>query len=859
MFMLLLALGGCGAPSDEVASRQPAALVPGAPVAGVAEGYLDLPISGPLGGYTNRCHYGDWFYSQIGNRTSPYTTAWSVSTGVHTRQQGKALWLENGDQNLVVIKVDLVYSNELLVEAVEAALEEATGEVLDGRVVITASHTHNGIANFSESVHFYLGGDRFNPEVFARLTGSLTEIALEAYDTRQPAALGFSTIDDWDPDDRVYRDRRGANDTLQVWDDIPAGRWKDPTLWMLRVDSTDGTPMGVFFNFGVHGTLMEDHSPLISTDAPGALEAAVAEQFDAPIVVAHWQGSTGDASPAGSDRELARMETVGENAVDAIIDLWAQTPTSAEAISLESASRAISQERDEIRVTRDGAVDWYYPPYDEDAQPDNIIYGDDGEILSPLDEFNAQYGGVFCGDDPLLKAGKIGADVYPYDGCMDVELVSWVVQGIFQLSNEDVAMPFASSKKASATASRVGPLPVYDAGAGGESSEDLYLSFWPAEVTSMFTEQFERRAEAELGIERALVVGYAQDHEGYFLIPEDWLMGGYEPTIAIWGPLQGEHVMEGVLDMMDHHLLTDRREAMDPLEQYQPLPSRGEALPEEAPDLTPMAGTPATALPEDFYNPFPFSSRDVYEQPKEPAFALGVAPEAEVPRVQGMAQFAWQGGDPGVDFPTVVLERQADGGAWEEVLNHAGRPITSSGHDMLMWWQATPLYPYTAEQEHLWWVGWQAVGHIHERAGVPAGTYRFHVYGDAYAGGATSWPWPTDPYEVTSDPFVVTPAELSLSLEGDQLSAWLQAPEWGYRLVDMEGTSQVNADAGMSGRNPVRGPQVWWTLQDGSTVDEAAEATIADGAAVMTVAAPEGAVSVTIEDAWGNQGTLSLD
>ena len=60
----------------------------------------------------------------------------------------------------------------------------------------------------------------------------------------------------------------------------------------------------------------------------------------------------------------------------------------------------------------------------------------------------------------------------------------------------------------------------------------------------MYAEQFRRRSKAELGFENAITVGYAQDHEGYLMIPEDWLVGGYEANINIWGPLQGEHIME---------------------------------------------------------------------------------------------------------------------------------------------------------------------------------------------------------------------------------------------------------------------------------------------------------------------------
>ena len=57
--MLALLLGACfNAP--EPAVRSPIVIVPGPPVAGMAEGTLDLPVGSPLGGYTGRCQcFGD--------------------------------------------------------------------------------------------------------------------------------------------------------------------------------------------------------------------------------------------------------------------------------------------------------------------------------------------------------------------------------------------------------------------------------------------------------------------------------------------------------------------------------------------------------------------------------------------------------------------------------------------------------------------------------------------------------------------------------------------------------------------------------------------------------------------------------
>ena len=128
------------------------------------------------------------------------------------------------------------------------------------------------------------------------------------------------------------------------------------------------------------------------------------------------QGGGGDATPTGTDRDYARLESLGVNAADAIHELWESTPVSHDPFFLETVTRSIQEGLETVRVTRNGTVDWHYPPFDESAVPDNKVYGPSGEILSPLDEFKAQYGGAFCGyDDPLISTGTIGTSAYPYD------------------------------------------------------------------------------------------------------------------------------------------------------------------------------------------------------------------------------------------------------------------------------------------------------------------------------------------------------------------------------------------------------------------------------------------------------------
>jgi neutral ceramidase len=828
---VILALLACVGSGEPPAFDGWPDIVPGPPVAGVAEGILDLPVGGPMGGYSSRCGYlgGD---SAQDRRQSPYTVNWAESTGIQTRQLVKVIWLENGDDHLVLAKADIIYSYDGLVNGITADLEAATGLDLKGKVVLASSHTHHGIANYSDQYHFYLGGDLYNEEVYQRFKKSTVDVALEAYESREAVALGTAWSKDWDAADRVYRDRRGENRELSIqgWDDVAPGYGKDPYLHILRIDRIDGTPMAMAVTFGMHGTAEDGDNPMITTDSTGGFEAGIEEAFSSKVLVMHLQGGGGDASPAGSDSDYARLESIGEYARPLILEVYDRIAVSPDPISMETASRHITQDRDKIHVSRNGLVDWYYAPYVEGQLPDNIIYADNGDLLSPFDEFNTQYGGAFCGSDvPLIPGFSIGAEVYPYTGCVDVEAITAVLKGIFALDH--VPLPMPESLEAGTTATRIGPLMTLNVD-GTVTSQDLVIGFIPAEPTAMYTEQWRRRVRDEIGDEMALMVGYAQDHEGYFLIPEDWLVGGYEPEINIWGPLQGEHVMEGVLAYVDSVLGTDVHEPEDPFDDWPGTVYPVKPLPESEPDINPEAGSLVTVVSEDFWLPLDL--------------ALDLDIPAQVERVDGLIQFAWYGGDPGVDTPRVVLERE-ESGDWVEVTSRSGRPITDTMADILLAWTPDPLRPWQDPQLHQWWAAWQAVGHVNDRAGFPVGTYRLRVDGETYVGGSTTWPWATEPYSVISDTFEIVPATLQVVESGGGLDIWIQAPADGYRLVDIDGNSR--------GENPVRG-QLTLDWSDGTTQVVAAQ--VVGSRAHVDVSFPGTASVVIVTDSYGNTGTTAL-
>jgi len=809
--------------------------IPGAPMVGAAEGSLRLPIGTPLGGYTARCECMLGF-SRQDERDSAYIDGFVASTGVQTYPGIKVIWLSNGDDHLVLTKTDSIYSFDGLVTSLTETLEQRTGIELSGKVIHTANHSHGSFGTFSDAITFYLGSDTFHRENFQRMVDQIADVAVEAHETMEPGRVGVGWQKDWDPAGEIYSDRRGENDDLAVWPDAEPGMGKDPHLGLIRFDDAEGDPLAVVVNFGMHGIIGSESNPMVTVDSGGHLEAYLQEAWEKPVVVMFAQGSGGDASPRGVDDGFARMESIGALATERIRDAVEATPTSDGPISLETVSRHIPIDLETARVTRDGTVDWHYLPYEEDREADDIIYESDGSLASPLDEFNAEFGALFCGQGFPLAEG-LDTEAPEYALCAKVEGLAGIVELFFTLPDGEFPLPLPESTKSGTTVTRMGPVPTLLPD-GTEVDQDLVLGFFPGEATAMYGEQWRRRVEAELGDKQAMMISYAQDHEGYLLIPEDWLMGGYEPDITVWGPLGAEHAMEGALLAADEVLSTSVREDPDPMGIYGPTTYPEKPFETHTPDATPKAGSRLDTPPAYLWTP-------LYEGGIVPPDAL-VVPE-QVPRVQGIVQIAWEGGDAAVDSPRILLQRE-EAGSWVDVTTPTGRSIDDAGHSILVGHTPFPLQPFTAEQDHRYWAAWQAVGHTTDKASLPLGTYRLHVEGQRFVGSETQWPFTTEPYTVDSDAFEIVPAELAIREADGGFLVALPAPELGFRLIDLAGSS--------TGDNPPEGPVTYTLRIEGEPDQQGALDQTLDGLPFLPIDTTSGTVlEIVVEDAAGNVGS----
>lgn len=832
---------------------------PGELLAGTADATLDLPVGLPLAAYTSRA--GLFGGEPVDGRATPYAYAFVPSAGVQTRIPLHVVWLRAGGEDAVLVKIDLAYAFDGLVLALERSLSAATGVDVTDRVLLVTGHSHSSYGAFSQAHTLFLGHDRFSPEILARIVEQATAVAEAALASLRPAAIGVGLDPGFDPDDRIFRMRRVESQGLVDDFGVTVGPgYKDPNLYLLRIDESQGTPspdddepMAILFGWGMHGTVMDDGNALVTSESSGAVELKLENHFDRPVTLMHFQVDGGDASPAGVGEGFARMESIGELAAPRIFALRDATATATDPVRLEALVRTIPLGRD-IRVRRDGQVDLFYLPYDEGYVPDMAIWGDDGVSLNPYDEFTAPFGAALCGEGAATPFGSMGVEVMPYTSCARVDLVGDIVlPGAFGTTRVyPLEYPLWETRSTMIGVLSLDRVPVTVL---GESSrvDRVVLAFVPGEPCALFGRSLQWRGGARHGLGTVIPVGYAMDHEGYLMTVEDWMRGGYEPSINVWGPLHGEHILDQLLALADLALTAEAEDPAWPAYTDQDYPAWEE--PPVRPEATPRCGSVPHEVPAYLW------TRDGWRPP-------GPQPPAVVRRVSEIAHFLFLGGDPAIDLPTVTLQRELTRGVFANVALPDRRPLTDRGYDMILAYTPDPLVPEDdAPRDHYWLVEWQAVTDrpdLASMAGMAAGRYRFVARGLCTAPDDETYPFEGVPYEVASEPFVVTGEDalevgvVAVAQPTVTLSVAYRAAARGFRLLRLTGGAQ--APAPIAG--PGGAPAVTVELLDagGETVrawidvaaHEAAEASTVELDA--TGVAP-GSYRFRVVDGFGNDST----
>lgn len=800
-------------------------MVTAAPLrAGIGDVFIDLPVGSVQGGYQARSRSAG-MRGMVDARDVPSSDMYMPSVGIETRPHARALALNAGTENVVIIKMDLPLGYDTFTFDVERAL----GAEFSGKVIVATSHSHGAMAQYTPNPILQIGLGRYHGRNYQRVLAAAVAAARAAVGSLESARIGFASDTHFDPRDMVSVDRRSENNMLA------GGRRKDENLFVLRVDTMDGQPLALVNVFGVHGTILGPENLLATNEVTGAVERALEESFaprrdGRPVMVMHLQGAGGDVSPAGSRmidctgaiqcQDFASMEAVGRAATNLIRPVWMQAGTMMrDSLEIEAVTRSVPLGPDWRSFSiRSGAQRLEYAPFLRRRLPDMQVYGAMGELLSPIDEFNAWHGAGLCGAEtgPLIPMAALPgvAMVRGYRSCIDVQRGADLIFGFAGVDPEPT--PVCASTRTVVSAVKLG---------------DYMIATLPGEPVTLLADSLRRRSP--IAADHTIVVGYAQGHVGYLLTPEDWLLGGYEPSINLWGPLEGETIAERAAELLAL-VQTPVRENAAMGAMRISSPPMTDDLP--APDMPMNAGTVPATVPSEAW----VRGRRMLATSQPPA---------TVNRLE-LAHFVFAGDDPFRETPRVRLERETADGSnmYAPVVRGSGRPVVDG--DIVLTYAPSPLRIMPGVQRsHYWAVEWQAVpptvdatANFADRAGIALGRYRFHVEGAGWT--------------LNSNPFRVVEAQLSVMAQHDganlRISVGYESRN-GWRLIDT--TSLVNRRVPLrSGTVSVRA-----ALNGGMQVTDPAAMVDANGVVITGLSGQAmQATRVEVTDAFGNRGTVDV-
>ncbi len=786
----------------------------GALTAGAADHILDVPIGTAMGGYTGRAG----FLSSAGtvdSRKIKMSGTFNPSIGVTSAPRAKALALTAGGETIVILKLDAIF----VYEGMLYDLEQRLGPTFAGKVIIGTSHSHSAWAQFTGHGPLKLGAGQLRAIVYKRFLDTMEAAAREAIANARPAKIGISLDPNFDPAGNISHDRRGENDML------PGGNRKDDHLWIIRVDGTDNVPIAVVPIFGEHGTLNGEDNPLASTDAPGALERVMQEQFATPVVVMHMQSAGADTSPSGHGGvdcnakpgnagdpcfSWAAEEGHGRAAVATLMAGWTAAGTAMKtSIALEMLTRSVETgPKPETFTIRNGTV--AYAPFDYARMTsDQTILNADGSMASPVDEFNAPVGAALCetGSAMFPAAAIPGTDgLLPYGSCLRIDVAGGILGPIFNVDfGVDESHPVCEMTRTTISALRIG---------------DYVLGTMPGELSVLLADHL--RAKSPVGADKTILVGYSQGHVGYMLRPEDWVLGGYEPSVTFWGPLEAEYLAEQLLKLIPDAMATMRTDGTTAGTTRVATATITDNLDIDNP--APMAGTVPATVPVG-----------TWVRTGTPAQAQ---PLAQIPRVAGIATFVWLGDDPAVKTPHVTLQVQS-GSAFADVTRKSGRVVEDQ--ELVLTYTPNPLQRGAGPQTHVWALEWQAVpwlgapglDALDDRGGLPLGTYRFHVVG-------STWTLDSQPFAIVAGGVEIAPSRMAGTIK---TSVTWHAQK-GWRLMDM--TLMSNQPV------PIRSQAVSVELLGATGNNLSTTAANTDSSGYATVPDNAQAMMVRVTDRFGN-------
>ncbi len=436
--------------------------------AGVGRVRMPVPVGiGTVG-------YGDALTLEA--EPSPFAEMYAATTKIHGHPEFKAVVLTRGpDYEIVFLRSDTVGVFQQFRRAVALEVEARLGRPFDDALVFGGTHTHSGPGRLVDGGNVYdIIADEFHPEFYLRMVTAAADAVMMAFDDLAPARVGHT----WAANAVAHNDRR-CDDGLDYTNDAL------PVIVVER----EGVIDAVVFSYAVHGTGLNADELTLSRDVAGGIEEFVEAGFDHPVMAVFFNAWGADMAPSSPEVDTQPGATLPEGH-----------------LQLLQVGRSVADSIHEVLPS----VTW-----EEDPQIFAEVHRvkiDREAIGYAEDEFEYEWGGVYCGGSNTLDCDPATSDYPWYD---------------------DACLPFPEQF----------PAPNQTSLSAGQIGS-LYFVTFPGEPGTLLAEELIRRIDENLGYTNVAFFGYTQDYNGYSILEDDWWQGGYEAGGAIWGPRQGSYLVD---------------------------------------------------------------------------------------------------------------------------------------------------------------------------------------------------------------------------------------------------------------------------------------------------------------------------
>ena len=218
-----------------------------------------------------------------------------IAIGIHDSIFAKAIALQVGEKEVVLISADLVFMPESVVTKVVGNLR---GRISREQLFFGATHTHSSIGNCIPGVVGKSFGGEYQPEVVQWLSEKFTQLILTSLGDKRPAkfASDFISIPNL-VRNRIIGETGRLNDKLN--------------LFSIVQDNGAQAVIGVF---SAHATTIGTWNDKISGDYPGYFQRGLESKgIDLALFFA---GTVGSQSNIGKGEKFDKAKYIGETLAD---------------------------------------------------------------------------------------------------------------------------------------------------------------------------------------------------------------------------------------------------------------------------------------------------------------------------------------------------------------------------------------------------------------------------------------------------------------------------------------------------------------------------------------------------------------